>query len=170
MENLNYSEIERQLVRALPELSPAAVRYWKYWGQPGEDPGPYVFVDEVLNRYVEILLWLPSSPRRDELLRRAFGFVEMMLLSQDSRVKELAFVEFYEGCDGAWLRLARDFVGEQGREYLKRWNESWSESGRLDVTELIPGRIEEGCHLRALISRELQIPMGDVPGESYEPA
>lgn len=92
-----------------------------------------------------------------------------MLLSQNSRVKELAFVEFYEGRDAAWLRLAREFVGAQGRASLKRWNESWSGSGHLDVTELIPGRIAEGCHLRALISGELRIPIGDVPGESYEP-
>ena len=73
MEDLDYSEIEPQRVRTLPELSPAAVRHWTYWGPPGENPGPYVFVDEVLNKYVEILLWLPSSPRRDELLRRACG-------------------------------------------------------------------------------------------------
>ena len=170
MSDLTYSEIERELVRALPELSPAVSLYWKVWGEPGQDPGPYVFVDEVLNTYVEILLWLPSSPRRDELLRRAFAFVERMLLSADRQVQELACVEVYEGRDAAWLRLARDFIGSQGLAYLKRWNESWPGSGRLDVRELIQGEILDGCQLRSLIAQQLQSPVDDVPGESYRPA
>ena len=70
-----------------------------------------------------MLFWLPPSPRRDELLRRAFAVVERMLLSADRDVKELAFVGLYEGKDAAWLRLARDFVGVQCRAYLTRWNE-----------------------------------------------
>jgi hypothetical protein len=170
MSEFRYPEIERELVAELPELLPAAEHYWRTWGEPGQDPGPYVFFDEVFSTYVEVLLWLPEIARRDELLRRAFAVVERMLLSADPKVKELAFVGLYEGRDPAWLRLARDFVGAQGRAYLRRWNDNWVPSQRLDVRQLIQGEILDACRVRSLIARELQIPVDTVPGRSDESA
>jgi len=162
-----YSQIEREILGALPELGPAAEHYWRTEGEPGLDAGPHVFFDTVLAAYVEVLLWLPASSRRDELLRRVFEVVELMLVSKDRDVQDLAFVGLYEGRDAAWLRLAREFVGPQGRAYLKRWNGSWSGSGSLDVNELVQPEILDGHNVRGVVAKELQIPLDAVPGRTY---
>jgi hypothetical protein len=62
---LKYQELERQLTEALPELCPAAERYWS---EADGDYLPYVFVGGVLAPYVEVLLVMPSSSGRDRLL------------------------------------------------------------------------------------------------------
>jgi hypothetical protein len=72
MSEFRYSEIERQIVEALPEIRPAAEFYWKTEGEPGQGCGPYIFFEGLFACYVEVLLWLPSGLRRDELLQRAF--------------------------------------------------------------------------------------------------
>ena len=166
MSDFQYSQIESELVSELPELRSAAEHYWMIEGEPGRDSGPYTFFDLIVATYVEVLLWLPVSLRRDELLRRAFAVVERMLLSTDRDVQELALVGLYEGQDGAWLRLAREFVGPQGCAYLKRWNESWSASERLDTRELIQPEILDIHNVRSLVAIELQIPLDAVPGRT----
>ena len=80
----------------LPELQPAADLYWRTDAAQGNELLPYVFLDEILGTYIEVLLWLPGSPRCDELLLRAFGAVEAMLASSDEKVRELAVDGFLE--------------------------------------------------------------------------
>ena len=87
MSQFHYSEIEQQLVEALPEIRPAAEFYWQTEGTPGQDDGPYIFFEQLFAAYVEVLLWLPTTPRRDELLRRAFTVVEQMFESADRDVR-----------------------------------------------------------------------------------
>ena len=80
----------------MPELQPAADLYWRTDAAQGNELLPYVFLDEILGTYIEVLLWLPGSPRCDELLLRAFGAVEAMLASSDEKVRELAVDGFLE--------------------------------------------------------------------------
>lgn len=44
-----------------------------------------------------MLLALRASPRRDELLRRSFAFVEEMLATEDADVSGLAWIGLFEG-------------------------------------------------------------------------
>jgi hypothetical protein len=106
-----YSHIEQQLVEALPEIRPAADFYWQAEGAPGQDSGPYIFFEQLFACYVEVLLWLPPTPRRDELLHRAFSLSEQMFGSADRDVQDLAAIGLFEGRDPAWLKRARKFVG-----------------------------------------------------------
>jgi hypothetical protein len=71
--NLNYNQIEQQLIEELPELRPVAEYYWSKEGAPGEDCGPYIFFENLFACYVEVLLPMPSSPRRNDLLSRAIA-------------------------------------------------------------------------------------------------
>jgi hypothetical protein len=87
---IHYSDVERQLVEALPEIRPSAQFYWDTEGIPGRDCGPYIFFEQLFACYVELLLVLPSCARRDELLRRAFDVVDEMFGSVDRDVRDLA--------------------------------------------------------------------------------
>jgi hypothetical protein len=72
MSDFKYSDIERQIAEALPELRSAAEFYWKREGLPGLDCGPYIFFESMFACYVCILLAMPASSKRDRLLSRAF--------------------------------------------------------------------------------------------------
>jgi hypothetical protein len=106
-----YGDVGRQLVEILPELRPAAEFYWRTEGEEGQDSGAYIFFESLFGAYVEILLWLPDSGRRDELLRRAFATVEKMLASSDGQVGTLVAIGLLEGRDPGWLKRAKRFVG-----------------------------------------------------------
>lgn len=165
MNQFRYPEIERQLVEALPEIRPAAEFYWKTEGEPGKDCGPYIFFEDLFAHYVEILLWIPSTPRRDELLRRAFEVVEEMLGSADPSVQALAAIGLYEGRDPAWLKRARTFVGPHGREYLIGYDPLWLNC--VDADDRIPPEILDGYHVRAVVAQELNLPLNEIPGTTY---
>ncbi len=120
-----YSKIEPALVDALPELHPAAERYWAIEGRPGEDSGPYIFYEDMFGAYLEILLALNPTPRRDRLLTRAFDFLEGMLMSADTEVANLAYIAILEGRNPWWLTRAKPFLGSQAIAALDRWSEGW---------------------------------------------
>jgi hypothetical protein len=175
-----YSEIERQLVETLPELRPSAEFYWRTEGDEGQDCGPYIFFEQLFGAYVKTLLWLPSSPRRDELLRRAFAAVEGMFASGDEDVWGLASIGLFEGQDAAWLKRARQFVGPIADRWLSGHHQLWADmylaSGQepganLTSDDVVP-EILDGYHVRSVIARELAVDgvsEHDVPGQTYAP-
>ena len=163
-----YSEIEQQLVEALPELRPSAEFYWITEGQEGQDSGPYVFFESLFAAYVEVLLWLPSSARRDDLLRRAFATVEGMFASGDEDVWGLASIGLFEGRDPAWLKRAQKFVGPIADRWLSGHHELWADCASAD-DNVVP-EIIDGYHVRTVIARELAadgVLESDVPGRTY---
>jgi hypothetical protein len=162
---LRYSQIERQLVDALPEIRPAADFYWQVEGEPGQDCGPYIFFEEVFACYVEVLLWLPAMSRRDELLRRAFGVSEQMFESVDRHVQELIAIGLFEGRDPAWLKRARPFAGARASAWLNAHHENWRDCMKAS-DDFLP-RILDGYGVRTVVSRELRLPEDQVPGETY---
>ena len=165
MSEFRYSDIERQLVEALPEIAPAAEFYWQTEGVPGTDSLPYVFVQELVGCYLEVLLWLPPTPRRDELLRRAFVVADQMLASADRHVQDLVAISLFEGQDPSWLKRAKPFVGRRAAAWLRAYHDCWRIcSGAND--EIMP-RILDGFHVRTVVARELQLPEANVPGETY---
>jgi hypothetical protein len=168
MSEFRYSDIERQLVDALPEIRPAAEFYWKTEGEPGQDSGPYIFFEDLFARYVEVLLALPSSGRRDELLRRAFGVVEEMIGSVDGDVRNLATIGLYEGRSPWWFKRATPFVGPLATTWLDTFEADWRDcaaAGDRPHSEIL-----DGYHVRSVIARELQqagLQVGEVPGTTY---
>jgi hypothetical protein len=165
MSEFRYSHIEQQLVDALPEIRPAAEFYWQTEGAPGENSLPYVFLQELFADYIEVLLWLPSSPRRDELLRRAFAVSDQMFDSADQEVRELVAIGLSEGRDPAWLKRAKPFVGRRAAAWLRAYHDCWRDCSAAN-DEIVP-RILDGYHVRTVIARELQLPEEQVPGETY---
>jgi hypothetical protein len=161
----HYSQIEQQLVHALPEIRPAAEFYCRTEGGPGEDDGPCIFVEQLFATYVEVLLWLPPTPRRDELLRRAFTVSEQMFESADLDVQDLVAIGLLEGRDPAWLKRAKPFVGRHAAAWLREYHDCWRDCSASN-DEIVP-TILDGCHVRIVIARELQLPEEQVPGETY---
>jgi hypothetical protein len=80
--------------------------------------------------YVQVLLAMLPSPRRDALLRRAFAFVEKMLTSSDAGVRDLAFIGLYEGESRWWFTRAYEYIGPQAVAALDRWRSDWRTAGR----------------------------------------
>lgn len=169
MAELRYDEIEQQLTDALPELRPAAEYYWETQGAPGADCGPYIFFEDMFGSYVEVLLAMPPSPRRDGLLHRAFGFVEAMLGSADPQVRDLAFIGLYEGKAPWWFARAGAYIGPRGAAALDRWRSDWR--GLADPSaEPRRGELLDGYGVRQLIARELRddgVTIEDIPGTTY---
>jgi hypothetical protein len=163
---LQYSDIEEEIAAALPELRPAADRYWREEGRPGEDSGPYIFFEDMFARYVEILLALPRSGKRDAALSRAFAFVEEMLTRGDSQVKDLAMIGLYEGRSTSWFAAAAEFIGPAAAAQLDAhepgWRDRQSASDSDERTEMI-----DLYGVRAVIADHLSsegISINDVPG------
>jgi hypothetical protein len=167
--DLDYNRIEQQLIQALPELRPAAEYYWSKEGIPGENCGPYIFFDDLFACYVEILLAMPDSPRRQELLRRAFAFVELML-ARNGHVADLAFVGLYEGRPAWWFARARDFIGSQAADMLDRAEWRWRQWTTSENYEIVP-EIIDLYGVRDVIASELKeegVTLVGVPGTTHK--
>lgn len=170
MNELCIASIEEQLVEELPELAPAAAHYWKQEGGPGSDCGPYVFFEDVFACYVQILLALPATRGRDELLRRAFGFVERMVSSSDASVRDLAFIGLFEGREDWLFARSAPFVGLATTEVLDtRWP-AWRSLKDERVPETVRS-IVDVYHVRHVVAdalREDGITLDDVPGRTVD--
>jgi len=164
--DLHFERIERQLADALPELRPAADHYWKTEGVEGTDCGAYIFFEDLFASYVEVLLALPASPRRDALLHRAFSFVERMLASDDGRVCDLAFIAIYEHRHARWLARAAAFIGPLAVAELDRREPGWRKMrGREPRSEHL-----DGYGVRRVIAAELRaegVTLSRVPGTTH---
>lgn len=121
-----YSAIETQIIEALPELRPAAERYWDDEGPPGEDSGPYIFFSSVVTTYVDVLLAMPEGGGRDRLLARAYGLIDGMLDRQSEKdVRDLAYIEFLESMGLWWYSRSVRFLGPNAVAELFRWEPGW---------------------------------------------
>jgi hypothetical protein len=168
-QNLMYREIERQIVELLPELRPAAEYYWRVEGEPGSDSGPYILFESLFGAYVTILLVMPSSPRRDELLRRAFGLTDRMLLEGDERLRDLAFIGLFESRGAWWWRSAQPFMGPASERELDEREPWW----RTETAGSTPDDAEfiDLYGVRSVIAHELAsegISLESVPGATHK--
>ena len=122
---LAYVQIEKQLAEALPEIQPAAERYWRAEGPPGADSGPYIFIESMFATYLAVLLALDASQTRDTLLRRAFSFVDEMLQSEDREVANLAVVGIFEGRVPWWWTRVKPYLSASASRQLDRFEPDW---------------------------------------------
>jgi hypothetical protein len=126
-------------------------------------------------RYVEVLLALPTSRRRDALLRRAFSFVEEMLASGDGRVRDLAFIGIYEHRSPGWFARAAGFIGPVAIAELDTLQPGWRNRRTRWLRSLLFGNdprreILDGYGVRHVIAEELRaegVTLSNVPGRTY---
>ena len=168
---LSYKHIEQQLVDALPEIRPAAERYWRELGSPGQDPGAYIFIEDMFCKFLRILLVMDSTPGRDRLLERAFAFVDEMLTSNDDDVVTLAAIGIFEGREPSWWASAQPFLGARAKMRLDEFEPGWRlhASSRERPTEREKREIIDLYGVRSVIAAALApdgIRAEDVPGET----
>ena len=166
---LRYESIEAQIVERLPELRPAAERYWEREGPPGQDSGPYIFVGDLFAKYVEVLLAMGESRVRDYLLARAFELLDAMLASADRNVRDLAFIEFLENADPWWLGRATSFLGSKAQAELKTYNSDWPRGIDVKAASDLERDIIDLFGIRDVVMAEIGADVvgdRDVPGIS----
>jgi len=167
--DLKYPHIEQQLTEALPEVRAAAEHYWKEEGAPGQDAGPYIFFESMFACYLEILLAMPASKMRAQLLGRAFGFVDEMFSSSDREVQNLVFIGLYQGRPSWWLHRASEFIGPQAEIELDRFYPEWRQL-RLNGSHANTGEFTDLHGVRQVIARELAVEgvnLEDIPGTTH---
>lgn len=132
MPEMNYQNVDRQLIEALPLL---LVPHARCLAQDfdGEHPGQYNVFEPVFRACLAILLALPAGSARDDLLRRAFAFVERMFASPDRDVPNLAKIAVFEGQSAWWFARAAAFVGLRSRTFLATHERRWREAVGLDA-------------------------------------
>jgi hypothetical protein len=165
---LQYDRIETQLVEVLPELRPAAEQYWKVHGTEGNDSGAYIFYDHVFACYVEVLLFMPASLKRDNLLKRAFAFLEGMLKSTDE-IANLGYISLLEGWSPEAYARAKKFLGPGAGAELNRYQPLWTNWAKAADPNRVP-EIIDLYGVRYIVAAELQsenIRLEDVPGKTY---
>jgi hypothetical protein len=159
----SYESIEVQIVEALPELRPTAERYWADEGAPGDDSGAYIFVSEVVEDYVDVLLSMPDSAARDRLLGRAFGVVEEMLDRGDRMVRELACVQLLEFMEPWWYARAVPFMGPKTQAECAMYP-GWHKARGLRAPADPNRMIIDLYGARDVIAVALGVHIADVPG------
>lgn len=151
----------------LPELRPAAEYYWRVEGVPGSDSGPYVFFESMFGVYVTILLAMPNSPRRDELLRRAFNLTDTMILQGDHPVQNLAFVGLLESQGSWWWSRAQPFMGAAALRELDTREPWWRADTACSTAD---AQFIDLYGVRPIVARELAgdgISLEQVPGTTH---
>ena len=166
---LSYNRIEQQLVDALPEIRPAAERYWREEGLPGQDAGAYIFIESMFAAFLQILLVMDSTPGRDRLLERAFAFADEMLTSNDDEVVTLAAIGIFEGRAPSFWVSAQPFLGARTKASLDAMEPEWRlhASSRERPTEHDKREIIDLYGVRSVIAAALAsegIRAEDVPG------
>lgn len=113
--SVKYRCINAALVKAVPELQSRYEEEVEAWG---EEMGPHVIYDDVLNPYLAQLLDAPTDRKADEQLRRAFGFLEELLAHPDPEFGDVARTTVAEdlGSNPALLERARLYMGPRMAE------------------------------------------------------
>jgi hypothetical protein len=169
---LAYVQIEEQLAEALPEIQPAAERYWHAEGPPGADSGPYIFIESMFATYLTVLLALDASQTRDNLLRRAFSFVDEMLQSEDREVANLAVVGLFEGRVPWWWARVKPYLSASTSRQLDRFEPDWRLYATSDEQPTLQEKREiiDLFGVRSVIMSALAangVSPDDVPGVTY---
>lgn len=115
---MTFQNFQQQWVQAFPELQQpyAQLASNDVFGNDGS-PGQYALVEQLSADYIEILLALPESPRRDSALQQAFDFIETMLRYGDNDVVRLAQIGIIEGREQWWFQRALPFAGPLWRSH-----------------------------------------------------
>ena len=116
-EQLANKRMNQRLVDAFPELSERYRERIEAWG---EEMGPYVIWDEVLNPYLRELL-RSFCPGADRELERVFHILEQLATDPDQAVVDVVITEIATEIesDRESLDRARLFMGPRMAEFTR---------------------------------------------------
>lgn len=124
MSDITYHNMCEQLVETIPELSEAYAEELSEWAP--EEPGPH-------NLYSTIFVpWIAGLARKggnDEVLRRAFDFLESLADSSDEdalNVLAITVVEELVGLHSDVIPVARRFMGPK----IRGWFDDYADQRR----------------------------------------
>ncbi len=137
---LQYTPVADTMLDQFPELRSAHERLLKDWGI-GEPPGQYIILEDLLGKLVSFLLVRESGRVRDELLRRFFKFVELLLKSHDGNLRELAYVGLLEHHADWWYARATDMIGPEAAATLDSGFPEWRKNARRAGPHVPPGAL-----------------------------
>lgn len=172
MPEMNFQHVDRYLIEALPAL---LVPHARCLAQDfdGEHPGQYNVFEPVFRACLAILLALPASPARDDLLRHAFAFVERMFASTDPAVPNLAKIAIFEGQSAWWFARAAAFIGPAARAFLDMYEERWRGAIGMTAAPDAEHYVLDGFGVREALLRVLGAAVTGLPaipgiGAPYE--
>lgn len=66
----------------------------------------YIFYEDYVSYILDYLLVMDENDKQTELLKRLFGFIETMWLSEENDVANLAEISFFEYRNDRWFDRA----------------------------------------------------------------
>jgi hypothetical protein len=139
-----YDSVHTRMLDAFPELRPAHDRFLADWVL-NEPPGQYLHLD-LLDTLIELLLLRQPSPQRDAVLARAFEFVEQLVTSPDSDIRDLAYVGVLEWRADWWYFRAREFLGNSSRAQLDQYDPRWRAAAEASLGVVPPSDARDARH------------------------
>ena len=139
-----YDSVHTKMLEAFPELSSAHDRFLEDWGL-GDPPGEYLHLS-LLDKLIELALLRGPSERRNALLSRAFDFIERLVASPDSDIRNLGYVGVLESRAGWWYFRSLDFLGRSSCAQLDRYDSSWRSSAVTSHGVVPPGDARSARH------------------------
>jgi hypothetical protein len=127
---LNYASVDKELLRAVPELEARYDKETRWQSDVGGKPGQYDIVCFVLKPF---LLESLDSSKNSALLLRVFAFFEEMARSSDIEVPNLLQVGIFESLVGQRERLATawKFMGPETKKIARNTARIWRREENL---------------------------------------
>jgi hypothetical protein len=119
---LNYDALVRDMVAAIPEARLGLEREKRWWG--GDKPGAHVVFGNVL---VALLKQGLDAGDQQDMLARAFAFVEKLASHQSLEVREIASQSILEPIadEERHVLAARPYLGPNSLQMLKSIGDFW---------------------------------------------
>ena len=168
MGEMLYRRVHEDLLAAFPELRESYQRLFDDWGNfEGEPPGQYIVFGDTFGTLLEVVLALPEGTAgRDEVLRRATDFGELMLTAPDTAVHDLGIDALAERLDGR--PRGPEVADRFGGPSLRAWFRAYS---RSDWERPVDDEIIDLWGVREAISHLFpDAPTHELPGVSYPSA
>ena len=119
---MNFEDIDKDLLEAFPELSPAHQKLLNWWGD--EKPGQYILFEDLFAHFIGYLLVAPVSDLRTVKLKAVFKFLERML-GEGGDIMDLGFISMLEGKPYAWLQAYKPYLGQLAESELDEHYPDW---------------------------------------------
>jgi hypothetical protein len=133
LSEITFENMSDKLVEALPELKLAYEKELEWWR--GEEAGAHNIYSEILNPFLISLLQSESrSQAEEQILKRAFAFLEGLANHSEPHVQEVVGATVIERLYGAGLlEKARRYMGPATLQ-MSREIEEWEPTKESSVT------------------------------------
>lgn len=122
LEQITFQNMNEKLIEVVPELKECYKKELKWWGN--EKPPVHVLYANLLNMYLMKLL---ESGNKEEILKRIFGFLEILANNKEKHVQEVVTVTVCEKLldDKGLLKKARKYMGQKTLYFSKEIEKFW---------------------------------------------